>query len=278
MVCKIIKKTPTKSIKDVKRHCYRRSPLKNNPVLTAINKSILTCQRRLIKLFSKLARLSTPNHNRKKGYKILKKLPNEDHDDHVRRSISFDIPLPPNGSDKKTIILDLDETLVHSQPDPPPARFDFVVRPKIEGEIMTLYVIKRPGVDELLESLSRKFEIVVFTAGMKEYASLVLDILDPMAWISHRLYRDSCKEMNGKMVKDLAEIGRDLKSVVIVDDNPNAYLLQPENAIPICPFIDDLDDKELLRLMKFFQGCDGSEDLRETIKQYLWEREQKLEL
>ncbi|KAM6572464.1 hypothetical protein CsatA_016544 [Cannabis sativa] len=46
---------------------------------------------------------------------------------------------------------------------------------------LNFYVLKRPGVDELLEYLREnddKFEVVVFTAGLREYASLVLDKLD----------------------------------------------------------------------------------------------------
>ena len=122
--------------------------------------------------------------------------------------------------------------------------------------------------DELLEKLGEKFEIVVFTAGLREYASLVLDMLDKKGIISHRLYRDSCKEIDGKFVKDLSDLGRDLKRVVIVDDNPNAYFLQPENAIPMIPFIDDLADAELENLVQFLEGCDSFEDMRDAVKQY----------
>lgn len=123
---------------------------------------------------------------------------------------------------------------------------------------------------EFLEILSKNFEIVVFTAGIEEYASLVLDRLDWKGLISHRLYRDSCKQKDGMFVKDLSELERDLNRVVIVDDNPNSYGLQPENAIPIQPFIDDLEDGELRKLMEFFEeGCNGFDDMRDAVKHYL---------
>lgn len=135
---------------------------------------------------------------------------------------------------------------------------------------MNFYVLKRPGVDRFLRTISERFEVVVFTAGLKEYASLVLDRLDPTGeMISYRLYRDSCREMDGKFVKDLSGLGRDLKRVVIVDDNPNAYGFQPENAMPITPFIDNLGDAELGKLMKFFEGCEGFHDMREAVKLYV---------
>ncbi|KAK9132253.1 hypothetical protein Scep_011781 [Stephania cephalantha] len=139
---------------------------------------------------------------------------------------------------------------------------------------MHFYVIKRPGVDEFLKSLSDKFEIVVFTAGLREYASLVLDQLDPGNVISYRLYRDSCTEQSGRFVKDLGDLGRDLKNVVLVDDNPNAYSLQPENALPVAPFFSDVGDGELKKVMRFFdEFVDGFEDVRDALKSFLSQRE-----
>ncbi|KAI3466773.1 hypothetical protein Pfo_023436 [Paulownia fortunei] len=282
MVSKIVKRTPTKSLKNRKNlpHHHRRSrkksPIKNataaaSVVVASINKSIYTCHRRLIKIFTKLARVATPKKTpRKKGYQILEKVPANPPDSAVRKSLFNDrITLPPLLSpDKKTIFLDLDETLVHSTASFPPEKYDFVVRPVIDGEKVEFYVLKRPFVDEFLNFLSHNFEIVVFTAGIEEYASLVLDRLDWRKLISHRLYRDSCKEVDGKFVKDLSEIGRELNRVMIVDDNPNSYQFQPDNAIPIKPFTDDLGDEELKRLIQFFEGCDSVEDMRDAVNVY----------
>lgn len=218
--------------------------------------------------------MSTPTR-KSKGYKILKK----EQKDHPESEDQVLVPkvlvfgkenvLPPLMSpEKKTIFLDLDETLIHSKPDPPPKSFDFIVRPRIDGELMNFYVAKRPGVDAFLESISKKYELVIFTAGLREYASLVLDRLDEKGVISHRLYRDSCKQHDGKFVKDLSEMGRDLKKVVIVDDNPNAYIFQPQNAIPVKPFTGDANDKELCKLAKFFECCDCCVDMRDAVKAF----------
>ncbi|OMO86918.1 NLI interacting factor [Corchorus capsularis] len=62
--------------------------------------------------------------------------------------------------------------------------------------------------------------------------------------------------MEGKYVKDLFEMGRDLGKVVIVDDNANAYSLQPENAIPRWPFVKDGEDIDLKMLVKVFEWCE----------------------
>ncbi|CAK9166343.1 unnamed protein product [Ilex paraguariensis] len=286
MVSKIIKKTPTKTIKNARNYHQRRckkSPIKSatataSLVVASINKSIYSCHRRLIKIFSKLTRIDTPKRSpRKQGYKFLKKVTAEDPQNLRRSLFNEKHSLPPLISPmKKTVFLDLDETLVHSKPDPPPEKYDFIVRPVIDGQKVVFYVLKRPFVDELLDYLSKNFEIVVFTAGIEEYASLVLDRLDWRAAISHRLYRNSCKEVDGKFVKDLSELGRDLKSVVIVDDNPNSYVFQPENAIPIRPFTDDIGDGELRRLIEFFEGSDKFEDMRDAVNKYLAERDEKV--
>ncbi|PWA61213.1 haloacid dehalogenase-like hydrolase (HAD) superfamily protein [Artemisia annua] len=283
MVSKITKKpkpSPAKT-RNLRRH--KKTPISKTAsvVVASINKSIYTCHRRLVKIFSKLVRIATPKNksSKKKGYKVLRKYDNDNNVVSVRRSLFQEnsIPLPPlKAPDLKTVVLDLDETLVHSvlaNGLPPPGGYDFVVRPLLDGERVTFYVVKRPFVDEFLEFLSvNGFEIVVFTAGIEEYAALVLEKLDKKGVISHKLYRASCKECDGRFVKDLSGLGRDLKRAVIVDDNPNSYSLQPENAIPIRPFVDDFGDVELKKLMDgFFKRCDEFDDLKDAVKSYVSE-------
>lgn len=70
---------------------------------------------------------------------------------------------------KKTLVLDIDETLVHSA-------FNNVERPditlqiKMDGHSQTIYVLVRPGVAEFLQRMARHFELVVFTASLSKYA------------------------------------------------------------------------------------------------------------
>ncbi|XP_052203175.1 uncharacterized protein LOC127808645, partial [Diospyros lotus] len=189
------------------------------------------------------------------------------------RSVANGPLLPSTSPEKPTVFLDLDETLVHSRPNLPPERYDFIFRPVIDGAKVDFYVSKRPFLDEFLEFLSEKFELVVFTAALEEYASLVVDRLDRKALTSHRLYRTSCRETEGKFVKDLNATGRDLRKAVLVDDNPNSYSIQPENAIPIRPFTNDLSDSELRRLIEFFRRTDEYEDIREAVKRRLAEEQ-----
>jgi RNA polymerase II subunit A small phosphatase-like protein len=286
MVSKTKKKAPIKSIKDINRRRWRRkTPIKN--VVAASSAVLSSIHRRISKLLTKLGITSLSSNRKRNSYKILKKttthfnLHQETSLNTVCKTLLFDdnesttALLPPSILNRKTIFLDLDETLVHSTTSPPPDRFDFVVRPIIDGAPMDFYVVKRPGIDELLESLASRFEIVVFTAALKEYASLVLDRLDRNRFISHRLYRDSCRNIEGRLVKDLALVGRDLKSVVIVDDNPVSFSNQPENAILIKPFVDDICDRELWKLKRFFDGSECFDDMRDAIKFYVAEIERR---
>ncbi|CAN6444662.1 unnamed protein product [Victoria cruziana] len=232
------------------------TPVKAIPGPTLLLSSISACKRRLLRLFTGIVKQG--NGKKGGGYKRL----------NNRFPPPAAHALPP-AVDRKTVVLDLDETLVHSTSDQPPEKYDFIVRPVIDGAALTFYVVKRPGVDELLEEIGKDYEIVVFTAALMEYASLVLDRLDSKGLISHRLYRDSCKEVEGRLVKDLSRLGRDLRRVVIVDDNPNSYLFHPENAIPVNPFIDDLSDGELRRLGKFFDIAGRFDDMRDAVSCYL---------
>ncbi|XP_002979786.2 probable C-terminal domain small phosphatase [Selaginella moellendorffii] len=140
-------------------------------------------------------------------------------------------PLDPN---KPTLVLDMDNTLIHAREGKATLRL-------FSGKVVPLeryMVAKRPGVDEFLRDMAKLYEIVVFTAAMQYYADKILDKLDPEGLITHRLYRDSCVSCDGgeTMIKDLSRLGRDLKRVVIVDDNPHSFSLQPRNGIPIPAF------------------------------------------
>lgn len=149
---------------------------------------------------------------------------------------------------RKTLVLDLDETLVHSS-FRATTRSDIIITVELEGELHNVYVRKRPGVDEFLQSVTQLYEVVIYTASMSKYADPLIDELDPANTILHRLFREACTRCASGYVKDLSKLGRDLKDVIIIDNSPLCYALQPENAIPIKTWRDDVSDQELIDLI-----------------------------
>jgi len=158
----------------------------------------------------------------------------------------------PGETKKKTLVLDLDETLVHSsfKPIPDP---DFVMSIELENVIHKVYVRKRSGVDNFLRVVGEKFEVVVFTASLAKYADPLLDILDRQRLVKKRLFREACVQHYGNYVKDLSHLGRLLTDVIIIDNSPFSYMFQPDNAIPITSWFNDKADRQLYDLLPFLE-------------------------
>ena len=173
--------------------------------------------------------------------------------------------LPPNKTGKKTLVLDLDETLVHSQFGPFDIPSDVVINIEIENEIHDIHVLVRPGVKEFLEKLSKRFEIIIFTASISKYAGPLLDILDKNKLCTYRLFREHCTLINTSFVKDLKKLGRDLKDVIIVDNSPMAYLLNSDNGLPILTWFEDKSDRELYKICPILEFLSLVPDVRDYI-------------
>ena len=152
---------------------------------------------------------------------------------------------------KFTLILDLDETLIHFEESQNGGQF-FV----------------RPHTQNFLKKMSKIYEIVIFTAAIKSYADYIINKIDKNCLISYRLYRKHTILHNNLYIKDLSNIGRDLSKVIIVDNNKDNFILQPENGILIKSWYNDPEDKALLGLGKVLEGVVKSrvEDCREYLK------------
>ncbi|CAG0902022.1 unnamed protein product [Darwinula stevensoni] len=178
---------------------------------------------------------------------------------------------------RKIMILDLDETLIHShhdgvirqtvKPGTPP---DFVLRVVIDRHPVRFFVHKRPHVDFFLDIVSQWYELVVFTASMEIYGAAVADKLDNNRGIlSRRYYRQHCTFDYGSYTKDLSAICHDLSSVFILDNSPGAYRAYPDNAIPIKSWFSDARDTALLSLLPVLDALRFTQDVRSVLSRNL---------
>ena len=177
--------------------------------------------------------------------------------------------LPKQSSNKKTLVLDLDETLVHSQFQPFDAPSDIILKIELENELHDIHVMVRPGVSEFLKNMGKIYEIVIFTASVSKYADPLLDILDKEKNCKFRLFREHCTPINTCYVKEIKKLGRELKNVIIVDNSPMSYALNPENGIPINTWFDDKSDRELYNISSILEFLSFVPDVRNYINQFI---------
>ena len=168
------------------------------------------------------------------------------------------IPRNIKNTKKKTLVIDLDETLVHSSYNKI-HKFDLHLPLTINRTICNVYVAFRPYLHSFLQAMAPIFEIVIYTASVSVYCDPLMNCIDKHNILGPlRLYREHCSRVGGSYVKDLSLLGRPLDQVCIIDNSPVAYLFQPRNAIPIISWFDDPNDTELLKLIPFLQTMAAS--------------------
>ena len=178
--------------------------------------------------------------------------------------------LPPKNEDKinkKSLVLDLDETLLHSQIQKPSSESDYKL--KLNKESGEIYINFRPGVKDFIRKMNKFYELIIFTASKPEYANPIINLIDERKLCSHKLFRDHCSLFNKQLIKDLTKLGRDLKDIIIVDNTPSVFSLNKENGIPIPSWFEDKRDRELYNLMPILEFLSVVPDVREFIPKFV---------
>lgn len=200
------------------------------------------------------------------AWHFIKCLPPYDQVQHF----SPPVALPPKESRMPdyTLVLDMDETLLHCSPDIDPGMNDpdHTFQVSYQGSRFPVHAWLRPKLHDFLERVHGNFEVVVFTASKPEYANKILDIVDPHGkYFHHRLFRDSCMPVEGSYVKDLNVLGRDVSKCILVDNSPHVFGYNLDNGIPISSWYQDRACNELEKLEWFLRQVEG--DVRQLIRQ-----------
>ena len=211
----------------------------------------------------------------KLNYKyMLKKNPFSLCEQETKSRINKNI-LEERKNKKKYLILDLDETLVHSSFKPfninnCSVEPDIFLEINYQSKIYEVFVLMRPFVNEFLKEMNKLYNIIIFTASIQEYASPLLDLIDREKVIKNRLFReDCCLSEDRKFVKDLKVIKQNLNNVILVDNNPVSYSYNKSNGIPIKTWHFDKSDKELLKLIPLLSFLSGVNDVRDYIPKFV---------
>ncbi|CRG85215.1 Nuclear envelope morphology protein 1 [Talaromyces islandicus] len=182
---------------------------------------------------------------------------------------------------QKTLVLDLDETLIHSLAKGGRMSSGHMVEVKLAAPVaapvppgeppatlgpqhpILYYVHKRPHCDEFLRKVCKWYKLVVFTASVQEYADPVIDWLEQERKFFHaRYYRQHCTLRNGAFIKDLSSVEPDLSKVMILDNSPVSYIFHEDNAIPIEGWISDPTDSGLLNIVPLLEALQYVTDVR----------------
>jgi len=171
-------------------------------------------------------------------------------------------------NEKKLVVLDLDETLIHATLAPLDRAPDF--------QVGFYSVYERPHAREVITSLAGRFRMAVWTSATRGYARDVVSHLFPPAhclefvwcrdrctpffdhWASELVYRKNLNKLKRK--------GYRLESLIMVDDRPDCLAKHYGNLVRVTPFDGDRGDRELPQLLEYLIDLEAVENIRAVEK------------
>ncbi|EGG08043.1 uncharacterized protein MELLADRAFT_47924 [Melampsora larici-populina 98AG31] len=167
-------------------------------------------------------------------------------------------PLPEPHGRPYTLLVDLDDMLVHSG----------------WSREHGWRTAKRPGVDYFLSYLSQFYEIIIFTTQPAYTAAPIIEKLDPYGYYSpYKIFKEACRSkgiVNPQLIKDLDYLGRDLRKVVYLETKPSLVQLHPHNGFIIPPWDGNSADSGLVDLIPLLEAIvfNGVQDVRDVVRAY----------
>lgn len=180
------------------------------------------------------------------------------------------------------LILDLDETLIHSSKVRLGREPDF--------KVFDYYIYKRPYLDEFINEVKELYKLAIWSAAVKLYVDEIVsnlfrgEINFEFVWTIDKCairYPNAIKELGYydggntfyymKDLKKVKKAGYNLKSVLILEDQPIKVSQNYGNAIYVNPFEGHPRDKELIYLKEYLKLLNNNNDVRKIEKRD-WER------
>ena len=205
--------------------------------------------------------------------KILELPPKRDLKESEYVNISFN-------NDKKTLIFDLDETLIHCIGEIKENDAQQNYHKSVDITLPTKKTIKvginiRPFLYESLDILKEHYNLILYTASHQSYTDGVLKIIDPeKKYFKYRLFRYNCTQI--KMdnstfyIKNLDIFKNiDLKDLIIIDNSVLSFAYHLDNGVPILPYYQGNEDNELKILTYYLIFIYHDKDLRESNNNYI---------
>ena len=196
-----------------------------------------------------------------------------------------------DGFKKKLLLLDLDETLIHSEIR---NRNNFHILNKLKDKVNCYHkvfsyidnnylyyfdIFFRPHLFDFLHEIQNYFDIGIFTASSKGYADTIIDYIDPSRTIfNFRLYREACINIqNSIYIKDLRIIRNyETNNVILLDNSLYSFINQPKNGMLVYSFYWDDKDDQLIKAKNFLiKYIYKAKDVREEMDKWYYYNEFK---
>lgn len=170
----------------------------------------------------------------------------------------------------KLLVLDLDETLIHSTESPLSRTPDFTVDP--------YFVYTRPHLDTFVRTCLAWFETGVWTSATEDYARQVVARIFPDPSVLSFVRSSDAQKTTTQAVKNLSELekkGYPLEKIVVVDDSPLKHIYHQGNLVCVKEYRGDPADRELPRLTRFLEILGDAPDVRSVDKRFWRDQVQK---